>query len=100
VKQATSANKQQLIYNGSYSSELNPIERLWAWSKHKFRRDMITTANYDDVDAIQRLIIESIDAVKPSSLQAHIRTCLRMMKDYNANIQANHYYPHHQQLDE
>ena len=27
-----------LIFNGTYSSEYNPIERLWAWAKHRFQK--------------------------------------------------------------
>lgn len=33
VKQEAKERKIELIYNGTYSSEFNPIERLWAWSK-------------------------------------------------------------------
>ena len=28
----------ELCYNGIYSSEYNPIERLWAWSKARFTK--------------------------------------------------------------
>ena len=27
-----------LLYNGIYSSEYNPIERLWAWTKQRFTK--------------------------------------------------------------
>ena len=29
-------SKVELIFNGTYSSEYNPIERLWAWAKQRF----------------------------------------------------------------
>ena len=28
----------ELVFNGIYSSEFNPIERLWAWSKARFTK--------------------------------------------------------------
>jgi len=37
-KEHTSAYKQQLVFNAGYSSELNPIERLWALAKRSFGR--------------------------------------------------------------
>jgi transposase len=33
--------KIEIVYNASYSSEFNPIERLWAFAKRNFRRRMI-----------------------------------------------------------
>ena len=33
VRDCAEKNKIQLVFNGIYSSEFNPIERLWAWSK-------------------------------------------------------------------
>ena len=33
VKAQAKRSKVELIFNGTYSSEFNPIERLWAWAK-------------------------------------------------------------------
>ena len=33
VKRTAQRYRISLVYNGTYSSEFNPIERLWAWSK-------------------------------------------------------------------
>ena len=38
AKNAATKNKIEMVYNGIYSSEFNPIERLWAWAKARFTR--------------------------------------------------------------
>ena len=37
-----------MVFNGTYSSEFNPIERLWAWSKVRFAKACSTDAPYHD----------------------------------------------------
>ncbi len=39
-------NNQVLIFNASYSSYLNPIERLWEVAKRQFIKDCITDADF------------------------------------------------------
>ena len=39
-------NNQVLIFNASYSSHLNPIERLWAVAKRQFIKDCVTDADF------------------------------------------------------
>ena len=41
VKARAKTNRIHLLYNGTYSSEFNPIERLWAWSKREFAREAL-----------------------------------------------------------
>ena len=36
----------ELVYNGTYSSEYMPIERLWAWAKLRFSRACSEDAPY------------------------------------------------------
>ena len=43
VGEAAHKNNQNLIFNGSCSSELNPIEFLWYLSKRKFRTEIMRT---------------------------------------------------------
>ena len=38
VKENAFYSQQELVFAGSYSSELNPIEALWCWSKPQFRK--------------------------------------------------------------
>jgi transposase len=40
VKDAAARQNIKIIFNAPYSSEFNPIERLWAYAKRAFRRTM------------------------------------------------------------
>jgi len=41
VLKLASRYNQEFIFNASYSSEFNPIEIAWSWTKQKFAREMI-----------------------------------------------------------
>ena len=36
----------ELVFNATYSSTYNPIERLWSYSKQRFTRACLTGAPY------------------------------------------------------
>ena len=38
----------ELVFNGTYSSNYMPIERLWSWAKHRFTRACAQDAPYHD----------------------------------------------------
>ena len=38
----------ELLFNGTYSSNYMPIERLWGWAKHHFTRACAQDAPYHD----------------------------------------------------
>ena len=46
VKNKSKAIKCELVFNGTYSSEYNPIERLWAWSKARFAKRCVDDGPY------------------------------------------------------
>jgi hypothetical protein len=48
--------RQELIYNGSYSSELNPVELIFALSKRIFAKEIIKVTDFKDTDAMQLLV--------------------------------------------
>ena len=48
VKEYCGINKIKLVFNAAYSSEFNPVERLWALSKQLFRKLLITNDYPDD----------------------------------------------------
>lgn len=52
VRNYCGENNIQLLFNGIMSSEFNPVERLWAYSKSKFRRDLITFDNFKNVKLV------------------------------------------------
>ena len=48
VKKLAQRLSIELVFNGTYSSEFMPIERLWAWAKHRFIRICADNAPYHD----------------------------------------------------
>ena len=46
------ANNQVLIFNASYSSQLNPIERLWAVNKRQFIKDGVTDVDFKQQEQV------------------------------------------------
>lgn len=50
VSDVAERNNQDLLFNGSYSSELNPIEFLWYLAKAKFRAGLVQLTDYKDVN--------------------------------------------------
>ena len=73
-------NKQEFIFNATYSSVYNPIERLWAIAKRQFARDLITEANYKDKKQIKALVMKRIVEASDRTLQRLVFACLRLMK--------------------
>ena len=50
----------ELIFNASYSSELNPIERLWALSKRRFGRELVAECDLRLQSEVKAFIEKSI----------------------------------------
>ena len=76
--------KIELIYNGTYSSEFNPIERLWAWSKQRFTKRCIDGGPYHLQHRMRELVEEHITFDFSKGMSKRIQTCLQMMRDYLA----------------
>ena len=70
------------MFNGTYTSELNPIEMLWAWSKPKFTRELINVFDFKNEQLIHELITDCILAVSPVSLKLQVDKCFDLMRDY------------------
>jgi len=68
-----------LIYNGTYSSEFMPIERLWSFAKRNFSRELLNGVNFKNSRTIHSLVRKSIDDVPSSHLKKHIQTCIHRM---------------------
>ena len=66
----------ELVFNGTYSSEYNPIERLWAWSKHHFTRKCADDAPYHNQDAMRRLVRDVMLYNYRKGLHKHIEKCM------------------------
>ena len=84
VQKKASELNIELIFNGTYSSEFNAIERLWAWSKRTFERLAIDVGRYDKQQQIRKLVREAILTDYRPGLRKHWQTCLRRMEDWLA----------------
>ena len=54
------ANNQVLIFNASYSSQLNPIERLCAVAKRQFVEDCMTEVDFKQQEEVKAFFKKSI----------------------------------------
>ena len=65
-----------LIYNATYSSHLNPIERLWALSKRQFIKDCVTDANFANQAEVEAFVSKCILTANRETLEKHVFVCL------------------------
>ena len=72
----------ELLYNATYSSTFNPIERLWAWSKQRFSKRCVGGAPYHNQAAMRRIVAEILEQDYSIGLRKHIRSCLKNMQDW------------------
>ena len=66
----------ELLFNGTYSSTFNPIERLWAWAKRRFQAKCVESAPYHRQERMRQLVTEVVHADYSAGLKKHISTCL------------------------
>jgi len=72
----------EMVFNGSYSSTFNPIERLWAWSKARFQKRCIDNAPYHLQHRMRALVEEVVMQDYSVGLRKRIATCVQAMRDY------------------
>ena len=70
----------ELVFNAAYSSELNPIERLWLFSKRTFYKRLIEFSDWKDRGRLYALIDECIKAVPTAYIKSHVDTCMKLMQ--------------------
>jgi transposase len=75
------ANNQVLIFNASYSSQLNPIERLWAIAKRQFVKDCVTDVDFKQQEEIKAFVKKNILEASPETLEKHVFACLKLMQN-------------------
>lgn len=68
----------ELLFAPTYSSEFNPIERLWAIAKKKFTQQLALT-HETSIGRIRRLIQESIATSSQRILRDHVNRCMARM---------------------
>ena len=82
IKAFAHSHNVRLVFNASYSSEYNPIERLWALSKRMFSRLLISEKMADSNFQVEALVRKCILDVPAISLQRHIVSCLLKMQHH------------------
>lgn len=73
-------NNQELIFNASYTSHLNPIERLWALAKRQFIKDSVTHADFRLQSEVKALVLKCIIGAPALTLEKHVFACMHLMK--------------------
>jgi transposase len=89
VRECAEKNNQELVFSGSYASELNPIEIAWAWAKRSFQTKMATHADMRDTEAIIAKVNESIEELKACSIKKHVEKCFERISVYLEHIEAD-----------
>lgn len=80
LKEYNKKHNIELLFNAPYSSELNPIERLWGFAKRKFSTEIISESSWGNKAEIAALVMRSVLTVEASSLAAHVQKCLVRME--------------------
>ena len=60
IKAEARRRNQELVFNACYSSEFNPVERLWALAKHRFSRDIVTESTWKSQAEIEAIVVRSL----------------------------------------
>ena len=82
AKSAAKKAGVQLVYNGIYSSEFNPIERLWAWSKARFTKRCFENVPFHLQHRMRALVTDVLNEDYSIGLRKRIDTCIAAMKMY------------------
>lgn len=80
VVEAAHAHGFELVYNAPYTSHLNPIEILWAWSKRKFSTEFMHLADSPSQQQVEQRVRECVASAPRSLLVKHTAKCLREME--------------------
>lgn len=72
-------NGHEPIYNASYSSALNPIERLWAFGKKIFGRELVGNCDLKNKAEVEGFVRRSLIQVPADALESHVHSCFKSM---------------------
>ena len=72
----------ELVFNAPYSSEFNPIERCWAYSKRAFATDCLVITNFRSKPFLIKRVLKSMDDVLSASIEKHVRRCMHEMREW------------------
>lgn len=81
ITRRAAENKQELVFNASYSSPFNPIERLWAIAKRQFILNCVTDTDFRSQAEISALVTKCVLEASAATLEKHIYDCLKQMEE-------------------
>jgi transposase len=70
---------QTLLYNGPYSSELQPIEVLWSFAKRTFRKEITKITDFKDTQQLIYVVEDCINSVPSWYLSRYTQRCIYLM---------------------
>ena len=76
VKEQCRLENIELIFNGSYSSPYNAVERLWAYSKRHFSTLCLSFHDFKNKGAVRTLVRGALAKTVAKGLALHSRHCL------------------------
>jgi len=62
----------EIVFNATYSSNYNPVERLWLFSKKIWRRKMFDYKNYSNRTRMYQFVESSIKEANQKHLEFHV----------------------------
>lgn len=71
-----------LVRNGTYSSEFQPIERLWKHAKCRWRKEMLGRRDWSKERPLQTLVKQCCLTVHKAWMRRYWQVCLRRMGDW------------------
>ena len=74
-----SENHISILFNGTYSSQYMPVERLWLFAKLYWRKEVGSISNFKNETLLRRRIEHCIQRTPTQYLQKYVCTCKRRM---------------------
>ena len=82
VKDFCNENEIFLIFNAPYNSAVNAVERLWAYSKQRWRTECLDIADFKNAKLLKHLVLACLESVNSSHLAKHVKRCILDMADW------------------
>ena len=82
VKDWAAAHGLELLFNAPYSSEFNPIELLWAFSKRSFYDDEAVVQASWRYQQVRQQVVQHVEAVPKEHVAKAVAHILKKMRAY------------------
>ena len=72
IKSYCEDNNAELLFGPTYSSHLNPIERLWAFAKGPWRKRCVMECDFANRSQVKSMILQCIDEAPTSGIEKKV----------------------------